>query len=85
MAGLPILATAQPEYVNIVERYHIGICVNPDKKSAYKEGLTKILENYAQFETKNEFAKNEFLNSKNEISLFKSEFRIQKTNFLFKR
>lgn len=49
MAELPVLATAQPEYRKVVERYGVGVCVNPDKPGAYLEGLRKIIGSYATF------------------------------------
>lgn len=44
-ASLPVLATAQPEYKLIVEKYSCGICINPDQKNAYYEGFEKIMTN----------------------------------------
>ena len=49
IAEIPVLATQQPEYLNILERYQNGVCVNPDVKGAYLEGLNKILANYSQY------------------------------------
>jgi glycosyltransferase involved in cell wall biosynthesis len=43
ISGIPILATQQPEYINIVEPYQVGICVNPDEKNAYLNGFNKIM------------------------------------------
>ena len=48
-SGIPILATIQPEYKNIIEKNKIGICVNPDYKNAYLNGFKEIIA------TKNEF------------------------------
>lgn len=45
-AGIPIIATRQPEYENIVEKHQIGVCVNPDIENAYIDGLYKLLNNY---------------------------------------
>lgn len=45
MAEIPTLATKQPEYINVVEKYNIGICVNPDKKNAYIQGFKSIISN----------------------------------------
>ena len=42
MAGIPVLATAQPEYRAVVEAYHLGVCVNPDEPGAYRSGLSQI-------------------------------------------
>jgi len=46
---IPILATKQPEYVNIVETHNCGICVNPDNKNAYLNGFEEILSNFSYF------------------------------------
>jgi len=48
-AGIPILATSQPEYQLIVENLKIGVCVNPDIKNDYLNGFLQILENYDQY------------------------------------
>jgi glycosyltransferase involved in cell wall biosynthesis len=74
ISGIPILATQQPEYKNIVEPYQVGICVNPDEKNAYINGFNSILKtnNWAENLQK---AKND-LNWENEqkklIELFSS-------------
>ncbi len=49
MAELPILSTAQPEYKAIVEKYNIGVCVNPDEEGAYYSGWKKLIENKEQY------------------------------------
>ena len=43
MAEIPLLATAQPEYKMIVEKYSVGVCVNPDEPNAYINGFREIL------------------------------------------
>lgn len=48
MSEIPILATRQPEYINVVEKYNIGICINPDEESYY-DAFKKIIENYSYF------------------------------------
>ncbi len=45
LAGLPVLATVQPEIAAVVEKYSAGVCIIPDYKNAYLDGLKKILEN----------------------------------------
>lgn len=46
MSELPILATQQPEYVKIVEKNQIGICIYPDNDGKpYLEGFYKIIDN----------------------------------------
>ncbi len=50
-AGIPVLATKQPEYANIVETYDCGVCVNPDTKNAYLNGFETILNHYDHFQT----------------------------------
>ncbi len=49
MAEIPILCTAQPEYLEIVEKYQIGICINPEKSGAFYEGWQNIISNYSQY------------------------------------
>lgn len=45
-AGIPVLATRQPEYLRIVEGYGVGVCVDPDQTGAYSSGLSTILDAY---------------------------------------
>lgn len=49
MAELPVLATAQPEYRKVVERYSVGVCVNPVSAGAYLEGFRAIIGSYSTF------------------------------------
>jgi glycosyltransferase involved in cell wall biosynthesis len=49
IAEIPVLATQQPEYINIIQHYNNGICVNPDTPGAYLAGLKEILANYTHF------------------------------------
>lgn len=42
-AGIPILATEQPEYKKIISKYKIGICVNPENENAYFNGFEEII------------------------------------------
>lgn len=49
MAEIPILATAQPEYKSIIEKYGIGVCVNPDEPGAFINGFNHILQNDEAF------------------------------------
>jgi len=44
MAEIPILATKQPEYVEIVEKNNIGICINPEIENFY-DAFKKIIAN----------------------------------------
>ena len=62
---IPVLATQQPEYKNIVEKYQIGICVNPDTKNAYFKGFNQILNNY-DFYKQNVINAKKILNWNNE-------------------
>jgi glycosyltransferase involved in cell wall biosynthesis len=48
-AGLPVLATRQPEYRRVVEEYGVGVCVDPDRPGAYSEGLSAILSNLPEW------------------------------------
>jgi glycosyltransferase involved in cell wall biosynthesis len=48
-AGIPLLATEQPEYKRIIDTYQCGVAVNPDQEGAYRRGFEKILENYSRF------------------------------------
>ena len=74
-AGIPVLTTQQPEYVNIVDGYKCGVCVNPDNSGAYIQGFRKILENYADL-CQNAYAAAQLLTWENEqiklIDLYKS-------------
>jgi len=45
-AGLPVLATRQPEYVAVVQGHGVGVCVDPDTPGAYSAGLTELLGDY---------------------------------------
>lgn len=63
-AGLPILCTAQPEYIEIVEKYKVGVCINPDN-STFTEGLYKIIQNYQEYRL-NVLKTRELLNWENE-------------------
>lgn len=49
-AGVPILATQQPEYVAIVEKEKCGVCVNPDETNAYINGFKTILSDYSFYQ-----------------------------------
>ena len=74
-AGIPVLATQQPEYRNIVENYNCGVCVNPDEKGAYLIGFNYILDHYAELQAKANSA-SEILTWENErgklVELYKS-------------
>lgn len=50
MSEIPIVATEQPEYINIVRNYNLGICINPEKESYYDafEEVVKNREHYVQ-------------------------------------
>ncbi len=48
-AGIPILATQQPEYKNIIDGYECGVCVNPDVENSYLNGFNTILSDYERF------------------------------------
>ncbi|HPG73087.1 MAG TPA: glycosyltransferase [Bacteroidales bacterium] len=69
LAGIPVLATRQPEYVKIVEQYSVGICVNPDLNGDYRRGLIDILNNYQYYIEKNEHIR-KILNWENEVETF---------------
>ncbi len=51
VSGIPVLATQQPEYRQIVEKYTIGVCVNPENKNAYLDGFWEILNRKDVFRT----------------------------------
>lgn len=74
-AGIPVLATQQPEYRNIVESYKCGVCVNPDEKGAYIKGFEAILADYAVLQQNTRVA-SEVLTWENEqeklVELYKS-------------
>ncbi|HAP00606.1 MAG TPA: hypothetical protein DCQ93_01660 [Bacteroidetes bacterium] len=61
MAEIPILSTGQPEYKAIVEKYNIGVCVNPDLPGAYYEGWKKIISN-------TEFYKSNLASAKSDLN-----------------
>ncbi len=69
LAGIPVLATRQPEYVKIVEQYSVGICVNPDLNGDYRRGLIDILNNYQYYIEKNKHIRKK-LNWENEVETF---------------
>lgn len=56
---IPVLATQQPEYVNIVDKYKCGVCVNPDEKDAYIRGFYNIMSKYDDFVANTKLAKEE--------------------------
>lgn len=64
-AGIPVLATQQPEYIEIIDNYKCGLCVNPDSENAYVDGFDEIMRNHQQF-TKNVQAAKEILCWENE-------------------
>jgi hypothetical protein len=49
MAGLPVLATQQPEYRKAVEEYGVGVCVDADQRDAYWQGFQRIVADYGRF------------------------------------
>ncbi len=51
-AGIPVLATAQPEHIPILEKYECGVLVNPDNKGVFLEGFRKIISNYDYYKQK---------------------------------
>ena len=59
IAEIPILATQQPEYINIIDHYQSGVCVNPDEANAYFSGLKKIVANYSFYKNNCIIAKKE--------------------------
>lgn len=68
MAEIPMLSTAQPEYKAIVEKYNIGVCVNPDEPGAYYNGWKEIIKNKELYTTNLVKAK-QVLNWTNESKL----------------
>lgn len=66
-AGLPILSTAQPEYVEIVHKYNVGVCINPEI-STFIEGLNKIIQHYENYK-KNISKATQQLNWENESQI----------------
>ncbi len=61
MAEIPMLSTAQPEYSAIIDKYKLGVCVNPDQPGAYYNGWKTLIQN------KTDYQKN-FANAKNELN-----------------
>lgn len=71
-ADLPILSTSQPEYIEIVEKFNIGVCINPEK-TTFLEGLNIILQNYHEYKRHIATAKEELTwenESKNLLNLY---------------
>ncbi len=64
MSEIPILGTQQPEYINIIEKYKIGLCINPDEEN-YFGAFLNILENYS-FYKENLIKAKKVLNWENE-------------------
>jgi glycosyltransferase involved in cell wall biosynthesis len=58
-AGIPVLATMQPEHIPILEKYECGVLVNPDSSGAFIEGFQKIIANYDYFKQKTIVASND--------------------------
>lgn len=73
MAGIPVLATQQPEYIKIVENYKVGICINPDQEN-YFDAFTTILSNY-NFYTENIIKAKEDLNWEKESNVLLNFYR----------
>lgn len=67
---IPVLATKQPEYMNIVETYNCGICINPDIDNSYINGFEDIIENYSFYKENTETAV-EVLNWEKEVVVLK--------------
>jgi hypothetical protein len=44
-----VLGTKQPEFINVIEKNDVGVCVLPLKAGAYKEGVKKIMDNYTHY------------------------------------
>ncbi len=59
IAEIPVLATQQPEYMNILNHYKNGVCVNPDERGAYLQGMNEILADYQNFKARAIAAKQE--------------------------
>lgn len=55
-AGIPVLATAQPEYKLIVDEEQCGVCINPEIKNAYITGMNAIIDKYALYTEKTNLA-----------------------------
>jgi glycosyltransferase involved in cell wall biosynthesis len=74
MAGIPILATRQPEYTKLIEGYDIGVCVNPEEPDAYVSGLKQVIADYDRF-TRNVDEAKKTLNWENEREALTSLYR----------
>jgi glycosyltransferase involved in cell wall biosynthesis len=55
-ARIPVLATAQPEYVNIIETEKCGVCIDADQENAYINGFDKIIGDYENYQKNTETA-----------------------------
>jgi len=67
MSNVPILATRQPEYIRIVEKYNLGECINPEKENFYL-AFKRIISNKTEYKTNIQIAK-KFLNWENESKI----------------
>jgi glycosyltransferase involved in cell wall biosynthesis len=74
MAEIPIVATRQPEYLNIVEKYNIGVCINPEKENYY-EAFIEVVKKRDLYEKNIRLAKQElnWENEKTKLLKFYSE------------
>ena len=59
MAEIPILATRQPEYRNIIEKHGLGLCVDPEEKGAFRKGLEELLDQKDIYTQRSKEAKKE--------------------------
>lgn len=57
MAEIPVLATRQPEYEFMVNKYHLGVTVNPYQANAFSVGFDELIKNYKHFVEANQKAK----------------------------
>jgi glycosyltransferase involved in cell wall biosynthesis len=58
-AGIPVLATSQPEYQRLVEGHGVGVCVDADQPGAYSRGLSALLAEYPRWRERVRAARSE--------------------------
>jgi glycosyltransferase involved in cell wall biosynthesis len=49
MAGIPVLATRQPEYLRLVDEHGIGVCVDPEDEPGFWGGYLSLMGDYEAF------------------------------------
>jgi glycosyltransferase involved in cell wall biosynthesis len=69
MSELPLLGTAQPEFENIILKYNVGVCINPDTIEAIEDGLQELIRNKEKYIAQCRLAKKELCWEKEQSAL----------------